>query len=225
MPGLVVLGARNLGGAVVDRFLADGWRAAAVARSEETLAAVRGRGALALEADATEPSALASALARAREELGGLDVIVNALSVAAPASGEPWGGGPLADTSLEQWGRWAAAISAGCRSSSSLGERVRSATVAAAGRSSRSRMLRHCAPRPVRPCSRPAISRCERSPAPPRRSCARRASARLAAEGVPDDQRVEQTEIANAVAFLTNQGPWGVVYELTVTAAGRPWVH
>ena len=34
---VVVLGARNLGGAIVERFVALGWNAAAVARSEETL--------------------------------------------------------------------------------------------------------------------------------------------------------------------------------------------
>ena len=36
---IVVLGARNLGGAIVDHFLALGWNAAAVARTEDTLQA------------------------------------------------------------------------------------------------------------------------------------------------------------------------------------------
>ncbi len=40
---IVVLGARNLGGAIIDHFLAQGWSAAGVARSEETLARVRER--------------------------------------------------------------------------------------------------------------------------------------------------------------------------------------
>ena len=51
---IVVLGARNLGGAIIDHFLALGWNAAGVARSEETLDRVRTAGALALQADASE---------------------------------------------------------------------------------------------------------------------------------------------------------------------------
>ena len=42
---IVVLGARNLGGAIIDHFLALGWNAAGVARSEETLDRVRTAGA------------------------------------------------------------------------------------------------------------------------------------------------------------------------------------
>ena len=49
---VVVLGARNLGGAIIDRFLELGWNAAGVARSEDTLERVRKSGALALDADA-----------------------------------------------------------------------------------------------------------------------------------------------------------------------------
>ena len=45
---VVVLGARNLGGAIIDHFLELGWSAAGVARSEDTLARVRDRGALAV---------------------------------------------------------------------------------------------------------------------------------------------------------------------------------
>src|ERR671931_460253 len=88
MPAMVVLGARNRGGAILDHFLERGWDGAAVARSDSTLAAVRARGALALSADASDPAELADALARAREELGGLHLVVNALSAAG-------GGGTL----------------------------------------------------------------------------------------------------------------------------------
>jgi NAD(P)-dependent dehydrogenase (short-subunit alcohol dehydrogenase family) len=46
---VLVLGARNLGGAVARQFLAAGWRAAAVARSADTLQRVRADGAIGLE--------------------------------------------------------------------------------------------------------------------------------------------------------------------------------
>ena len=67
---VVVLGARNLGGAIIAHFLERGWSAAGVARSEDTLAQVTERGALAVAADAADPASLRGALARAREEYG-----------------------------------------------------------------------------------------------------------------------------------------------------------
>ena len=67
---VLILGARNLGGAILDHFLAQGWKGAAVARSDDTLAAVRDRGALAIAADASNPADLEQAIARTREEHG-----------------------------------------------------------------------------------------------------------------------------------------------------------
>src|SRR4051794_18918539 len=104
---ILVLGARNLGGAVLDHFLALGWRGAAVARSADTLAEVRGRGALALDADAADPRALADAMERAWVELGGLDVIVNAVSAARRPPGDgPFGGGPIGEAHLDGYRGW-----------------------------------------------------------------------------------------------------------------------
>ena len=54
---VVVLGARNLGGAVNGHFLALGWNAAGVARREGALERVPTAGALALQADASDPQA------------------------------------------------------------------------------------------------------------------------------------------------------------------------
>lgn len=107
MPGILVLGARNLGGAIAARFLAEGWKAAAVARSEETLAAVRERGALAIGADASDADSLAGALARAREELGSLDCVVNAVSASRPPEHGPFGGGPFSEATMEGLRGWA----------------------------------------------------------------------------------------------------------------------
>ena len=57
MPALVVLGARNLGRAVLHHFRADGWEGAAVARSAASLEGIDGIG---LQADAADPDALPS---------------------------------------------------------------------------------------------------------------------------------------------------------------------
>ena len=112
MPSVLVLGARNLGGAILDHLLSSGWSGAAVARSEETLERVRARGALGLEADAADPEALREAIARARAELDGLDLLVNAVSAARPPSGGGggFGGGPIADATIEDWRGWGGAV-------------------------------------------------------------------------------------------------------------------
>lgn len=106
----VILGARTLGGAIVDRLLADCWHVAAVARSAETLAAVRARGALALKSDAADPDDLRAALDAAREAHGGLDLIVNAVNASRPAAGDSFGGGPIEGSSMETFRGWAVAV-------------------------------------------------------------------------------------------------------------------
>ena len=80
----VVLGARNLGGAILELLVAEGWSGAAVARSEETVAAVRERGSLGLAADASDLDELAAALERVRGEIGPPRLIVNAVSASRP---------------------------------------------------------------------------------------------------------------------------------------------
>ncbi|MGC9665081.1 SDR family oxidoreductase [Planosporangium sp. 12N6] len=104
----VVLGARNTGGAITDRLLADGWRVTAVARSEETVRAVRDRGARAVRADAADPDELHEVLADARAEQGGLDLVVNATAPRIPPG--PFGGGPVADADLAAFRAWAVPV-------------------------------------------------------------------------------------------------------------------
>src|SRR4051794_33055780 len=115
-PGTILtLGARNLGGAILDHFIAQGWRAAAVARSADTLDRVRARGALAVEADASDPADLERAIAATQQEHGSLDVIVNAVTASRPPpSGGPWGGGPIADGTMESVRGWTVAVAEQC---------------------------------------------------------------------------------------------------------------
>ncbi|HZU59604.1 MAG TPA: SDR family NAD(P)-dependent oxidoreductase, partial [Solirubrobacteraceae bacterium] len=108
----VVLGARNLGGAIIDRFLELGWSTAGVARSQDTLERVRQRGALAIEADAADVDSLTEALQRARGELGSLDAVINAVTAARPPSAGPFGGGPLAEADLAAFQGWTVAVAA-----------------------------------------------------------------------------------------------------------------
>src|SRR4051794_36025758 len=98
---VMVLGARNLGGAIIDHFLELGWNAAGVAQSEDTLAGVRDKGALAIDADAADMASLREAVGKVRTEFGSLDAIVNAVSAARPTKPGPFGGGELASADLD----------------------------------------------------------------------------------------------------------------------------
>src|SRR6195952_708663 len=110
MPSLVVLGARNLGGAILGHHLNAGWRGGAVARSPETLQTVRAAGGLPLEAEASDPDQVRGALERARAEFGRLDLIVNAVSAARPTRPGPFGGGKLGEATVEDYRGWTNAV-------------------------------------------------------------------------------------------------------------------
>jgi NADP-dependent 3-hydroxy acid dehydrogenase YdfG len=69
---------------IIERLVADGWATAGVAQSDDTLAAIADRGATPLRANALVPEELAETFERARGELGDIDLIVNAIGVAAP---------------------------------------------------------------------------------------------------------------------------------------------
>ncbi len=76
----IVFGARNLGRAIIETLVADGWAVAGVARSQSTLEGVREAGALPLAADIIEPGSVQSALEEVSAANGGLDLAVNAAS-------------------------------------------------------------------------------------------------------------------------------------------------
>jgi len=105
----LVFGARNLGRAVIERLRADDWAVAAVARSDSTLATAEAAGALAMAGDITDPGSVRSALARAAEAHGGVDLVLNAASAYGGDRRGPFGGGPLADAAPDAFDAWAAA--------------------------------------------------------------------------------------------------------------------
>jgi NAD(P)-dependent dehydrogenase (short-subunit alcohol dehydrogenase family) len=234
---LVVLGARNLGGAIIDHILERGWSAAGVARSEETLARVRDRGALALSADASEPRSLADALATARRELGSLDAVVNAVSAARPSGGGPFGGGELADADLDAFRGWTVAVaeqafvflSAGA---AALRPGGGGALVQITGGSARraipgkglwaagafaTRALVQAAAQELRGdgihAALLAVDATIESPK----------TTRFTAD-LPREALAEMGEVANAVRFLVEQGARALTHELVVTPAGERWV-
>jgi NADP-dependent 3-hydroxy acid dehydrogenase YdfG len=234
---VVVLGARNLGGAIVDHFLGTGWNAAAVARSEDTLESVRARGALALSADASDPAAVTEALQAARREFGSLDAVVNAVSAARPPGGGPFGGGPLADADLEAFRGWTVAVaeqsfaflSAGA---AALKESGGGTLVQVTGGSARrampgkglwaagafaTRALVQAAAQELRGegihVALLAVDATIESP-----------KTAAFTEDQPRDALAEMGQVASAVGFLVGQGARAMTHELVVTPAGDRWV-
>jgi NAD(P)-dependent dehydrogenase (short-subunit alcohol dehydrogenase family) len=239
MPGsLLVLGARNLGGAILDHFLAAGWQGAAVARSADTLDAVRERGALALEADASDAEGLRAAMAAARDELGGLDLLVNAVSAARPAKAGPFGGGALAEATVEDWRGWGGAVaeqgfvflSEGARL---LREQGRGGTlIQVTGGSARRAMpgrglwsagaqavraLVHAGAQELREDGiHVALLVVDATIASPKTAGYTR--------DAPPESLADMAQIARAVEYLAGQTRQGWSHELTVTPSGDRWV-
>jgi 3-oxoacyl-[acyl-carrier protein] reductase len=234
---VVVLGARNLGGAIIDHFIELGWNAAGVARSEETLEGVRRRGALAIAADAADATSLTDALASARSQLGSLDAVVNAVTAARPVSRGSFGGGPLADADRDGFHAWTVAVAEQAfvfLSAGSMALRAGDggALIQITGGSSRrampgrglwaagafaTRALVQAAAQELRQegihVALLAVDATIDSPK----------TAGFAGDA-PKDALADMGQIAGAVSFLVEQGSRALTHELVVTPAGERWV-
>jgi NAD(P)-dependent dehydrogenase (short-subunit alcohol dehydrogenase family) len=105
----VVFGARNLGRAVIELLVAEGWAVAGAARSAETRESIVAMGALAFEADVTDQTSVTQLLEQAAEAHGGVELLVNAASAYGGDRSGPFGGGPIADAPAKAFDEWAAA--------------------------------------------------------------------------------------------------------------------
>src|SRR5690242_21288368 len=93
----LVFGARNLGRAVIEKLVAEGWAVAGVARSQATLDGVTEAGGLALQADVTDPASVYAALDELAAAHGGVDLALNAAAAYGGDRVGPFGGGPIVD--------------------------------------------------------------------------------------------------------------------------------
>lgn len=235
----VVLGARNLGGAMVDHLQARGWSCAAIARSDETAASVRDRGALGIAADASDPGSLENALARVRAELGPPSLIVNAVSARRPpADDRGFGGGPIGDATLDGFHGWAIAVaeqafvflSTGIRAlreSGGGGTLIQvtggSARRAMPGRgiwsagAQATRALTHAAAQEVRAEGiHVALLIVDATIESPKTEAFTR--------DAPRDSLADMRLISEAVDYLASQQPRAYTHELVLTPAGDTWV-
>ncbi|HUA05119.1 MAG TPA: SDR family oxidoreductase [Solirubrobacteraceae bacterium] len=235
---VVVLGARNLGGVIIDRFIQLGWNAAGVARSEGTLARVRERGALAIAADASDLESLSGALASAREQTGSVDAVVNAITAFHAPAGGPFGGGELAQADLEGFRGWTVAVAEQAFVFLSSGiaalaqnERGGALVQITGGSSQRAypgrglwaagafatRALVQAAAQEQRAAGiHVALLAVNATIASPKTEASTRDQ--------PQDALADMDDVANAVAYLVEQGSRAYTHELTVTPAGERWI-
>jgi len=105
----IVFGARNLGRAVIEALVAEGWAVAGVARSQATLDGIADAGGLALHADVTDPASVYAALNAVAAAHGGVDLALNAASAYGGDRAGPFGGGPIVEADFDGFDSWAAA--------------------------------------------------------------------------------------------------------------------
>ena len=233
----VVIGARNLGGAIIDHLNGRGWRVAGIARSEETLEQVRERRVLAVQADASDPKALRTALADIAEDLSPPALIVNAASAAKPPEGETaFGGGTIVEGTLEGMRGWSSAVSEqafvflseGARALTSHGGGTLiqitggSSRRAMPGRgmwsagASATRAVTHAAAQELREQGvHVALLVVDATIASPKTA--------EFTKDLPENALGDQALIAQAVEYLAGQGDRALTHELVVTPAGDTW--
>jgi NAD(P)-dependent dehydrogenase (short-subunit alcohol dehydrogenase family) len=235
----LILGARNLGGAIAEHLASGGWNVAGVARSDETAESLRRRipDALALSMDAGTPAAVDDAVARTRERFGALDLMVNAVAAGPAPSGGPFGGGPVADVSEADFDHYAlqvarqtyAFIGAGARA---MRESAGGTLVQITGGSSR-RAIRDRGPWAAGAFATRALTQS--------------AALELRDEGIhvallivdgiiaspktapmsrgrAPEALVRQEDVIEAVCFLAAQSARGMTHELVITPAGDRWL-
>jgi NAD(P)-dependent dehydrogenase (short-subunit alcohol dehydrogenase family) len=236
-PAAVVLGARNLGGAITRELLSCGARVATVARTPADLDALSVHGAVAIPADAADAAGLDHAIAEAAARIGPADVIVNAVSASRPPNdGTGFGGGAIAAATLAGFDGWTAAVArqafvflgAGARALSGRGgtliqivggpaRRANPERGLFAAGSAAVRALTHAAAQELRGEGvHVALLIVDGIVASPK-------TAQMA-RGMPADALVRQEDVVAAVRYLATQSPRGMTHELVVTPAGDRWL-
>lgn len=230
----VVLGARNLGGAITRELLARRVRVATVARTQADLDALKAEGATTVRADAADPGQLGEALARAAAEIGPLDLVVNAVSTRPP--GDTFGGGPLFEATTTDFEAWTVSVArqafvflaTGTRALTRRGGTLVQVTGAPARRASPQRGLIAAGQAAVRALAHTAAQELRESGVQ---------VALLIVDGIIDspktapmtsgmaaDALVQQQDVVDAIRFLATQSPGGLTHELVLTPAGGRWL-
>lgn len=233
----VVFGARNLGRAIIRTLVADGWAVTGAARTQATLEGVEADGALALEADITDPESVAATLRRAAAEHGGVDLAVNAASAYGGDRSGPFGGGPIADATPDAFDSWAAAparsaftfLSASGRFALDQGRAATliQVTGGSARRAMAGRGLWAAGSFGVRAITNAAALELRERGVHVALLIVDAGIQPIAGQpraGVTPEALADPYQVAEAVRFLAEQGSRGATHELTITPLGERWV-
>ena len=233
----VVFGARNLGRAVIELLVRDGWAVTGVARSQTTLDSVAAIGARAVEGDVTDPANVYSVLEDAAAAHGAVDLIVNAAAAYGGERSGHFGGGPIAEAHLDAFESWAAAparsafsfLSAGGRFAIAQGRHATlvqvtggSARRAMAGRglwaagSFGVRAITNAAALELRPHGIQVTLLIVDAGIQPLDGSTR--------AGVSPEALADPHRIADAVLFLANQDERSATHELQLTPLAETWI-
>jgi NAD(P)-dependent dehydrogenase (short-subunit alcohol dehydrogenase family) len=233
----VVLGARNLGGAISRDLLARGTRVATIARTQSDLELLRADGGIPIRADATDPEQLNQARNQAEAQIGPPDLIVNAVSASRPPQdGCGFGGGPLAAASLAGLDGWTVAVArqafvfltTGARALEGRAGTLVQITGAPARRANPNRGLLAAGGAAVRALTHAAAQELRERGihvallivdgiiASPK-------TANMTAQ-MTTDALVRQQDVSKAVHFLATQSPRGITHELVITPVGDRWL-
>jgi len=230
MPAALVIGARNLGFAIIERLLADGWDVAGGAVSAETLDRIRGAGAPPIEMDVTDQASVLAALEDVGARFGRVDLVVNAASPYAAGGGGPFGGGQLAESDPDSFERWTtrpargayAALSASARFLRAQGgpATVVQVTGGSARRAMPGRGLWAAGAFAVRALTQAAALELRREEI---HVALLVIDAGIDRSGQGDARSADQPSLADAVAYLASQSPRAMTHELQVTPALDKW--
>jgi NAD(P)-dependent dehydrogenase (short-subunit alcohol dehydrogenase family) len=230
MPTALILGARNLGFSIIERLLADGWTVAGAARSQETLAKVRGAGADALAIDVTDQASVLAALREVSARRGRIDLVVNAASPYGGARSGPFGGGPLAEAEPSGFDDWSAMPARGAfaflsASARFLLEQGGEATVVqvtggSARRGMPGRGLWAAGAFAVRALTQAAALELREHRI---HVALLIIDARIDRSDGTDADSADPASLAGAVAYLASQSPRAMTHELAVTPALDNW--
>ena len=230
MPGALVIGARNLGFAIIERLLADGWDVAGGAVSSETLDRVRDAGAHPVQIDVTDQVSVLAALGEVAARFGRVDLVVNASSPYAAGGGGPFGGGTLADSDPERFERWTTSPARGAYGALSASARFltqqggRATLIQVTGGSSRRAMpgrgLWAAGAFGVRALTQAAALELREREI---HVALLVVDAGIDRSGKGDARSADQPSLADAVAYLASQSPRAMTHELQVTPALDNW--
>ena len=230
MPTALVIGARNLGFAVIERLLSDGWTVAGAARSPETLAKVRNVGAEALDVDVTDQASVLAALQDLGARHGRVDLAVNAASPYGGSRSGPFGGGPLAQAAPTSFDDWATLPARGAFGFLSACARFMSAqggpativqvTGGSARRGMPGRGLWAAGAFGVRALTQAAASELREQEI---HVALLIVDAVIDRSGGDDTATADTGSLADAVAYLAAQSPRAMTHELQVTPARDNW--